>query len=57
MKLLHGETEDHADFYKLKKENQNLKAQLEALSSKGFEFVKNQIGEYFKGKGVDDSSK
>lgn len=55
--MLSGETEEPADFYKLKKENENLKAQLEALNSKGFEFVKSQIEYFFKEKGFGDSSK
>lgn len=56
LKLKSGETEEPADFYKLKKENQNLKAQLEALNSKGFDFVRTQLESFFKDKGLSDSN-
>lgn len=52
MKLLAGETEEPADFYKLKKENQNLKAQLEALNTRGLDFAKAQIEAFLKELGL-----
>ena len=55
MKLIAGETEEPADFYKLKKENQNLKAQLEALNTKGLEFAKAQIEAFLAKLGLGES--
>jgi hypothetical protein len=52
-----GGSEDAADFYNLKKENENLKAQLEALNSKGFDLIKSQIEYFFKEKGFGDLNK
>lgn len=57
LKLIAGETEEPADFYKLKKENQNLKAQLEALNTKGFDFAKASIEAFLKELGLGDSGK
>ena len=50
-----GESAEPADFYKLKKENEQLKAQLEALNKQGFEFVQKQLEMFFKDKGFGDS--
>ena len=52
MKLKSGEAEDPADFYKLKKENTVLKAQLEALNQKGFEHAKSLIDTLMKELGL-----
>ncbi len=52
MKLLAGEAEEPANFYKLKKENALLKAQLEALNTKGFEFAKATIEAFLKELGL-----
>ncbi len=57
MKLLAGEAETPAEFYQLKKENEELKAQLEALNSRGFDLIKSQIEYFFKEKGFGDTSK
>lgn len=57
MKLISGGADEPADFYQLRKENENLKAQLEALNSKGFDFIKTQIEYFFKEKGFGDSNK
>lgn len=57
LRLLSGDTEEPADYYRLKKENETLKAQLEALNSKGFDFIKAQIEYFFKEHGFGDSSK
>jgi len=57
LKLVAGDTEEPADFYKLKKENQVLKAQLEVLNTKGFDFAKVQIEAFLKELGLGDSSK
>lgn len=43
MRLKAGEAVTPGDCYELKKENTILKAQLEALNSKGFEFAKATI--------------
>lgn len=58
MKLKSGEAEEPADFYKLKKENTVLKAQLEALNQKGFEHAKSLIDTLMKelGLGKDGES-
>jgi len=39
---------DVADVYALQKENQALKAQMEALNDKGFDFIKGQLEVLFK---------
>ena len=52
-----GETEEPADFYKLKKENQILKAQLDILNTKGFDFAKAQVESFLKELGLGDSGK
>lgn len=57
LKLLNGDTEEPADFYKLKKENQILKAQLDVLNTKGFDFAKAQIEAFLKELGLGDSGK
>ena len=57
LKLVAGDTEEPADFYKLKKENQVLKAQLDVLNTKGFDFAKVQIEAFLKEMGLGDSSK
>jgi hypothetical protein len=56
LKLQAGEAEDPADFYKLKKENTVLKAQLEALNSKGFDFAKATIEGFLKELGIAGDS-
>jgi len=57
MKLMAGEDETPATNYKLRKENERLKAALEALNSKGFDFLKAQIEYFFKEHGFMDNSK
>jgi hypothetical protein len=57
LKLLAGDTEEPADYYKLKKENQILKAQLDVLNTKGFDFAKAQIEAFLKELGLGDSGK
>jgi hypothetical protein len=62
MRMQTGEANEPADFYKLKKENASLKAQLEALNTKGFEFAKANIDAFLKelgltGTGGGESSK
>ena len=57
LKLMAGETEEPADFYKLKKENQILKAQLDILNTKGFDFAKAQVEAFLKELGLGDSGK
>ena len=52
LKLLAGEAEEPANFYKLKKENALLKAQLEALNTKGFEFAKATIEAFLQELGL-----
>ena len=42
-KLANGQASEPADFYKLRKENEKLKAQMEALNDKGFDFIKGQL--------------
>lgn len=39
-KLANGEASQPADFYSLRKENEKLKAQMEALNDNGFDFIK-----------------
>ena len=56
LKLQAGEAEDPSDFYKLKKENTVLKAQMEALNSKGFEFAKTTIEGFLKELGIGGDS-
>ncbi len=56
LRLVSGETSDPSDTYALRRENESLKAQLEAMNAKGFEMVSVQIKEYFKGKNVGDTS-
>ena len=52
LKLRAGEAEEPADFYKIKKENTLLKAQMEALNTKGFEFAKATIEAFLKEMGL-----
>jgi hypothetical protein len=52
IRLKSGETEEPSDFYKLKKENATLKAQLEALSSKNEETAKNLLNSILKELGL-----
>ena len=52
-----GDTEEPADFYKLRKENQMLKAQLDVLNTKGFDFAKAQIEAFLKELGLGESGK
>ena len=47
-KLVNGEAAEPADFFKLKKENEKLRAQMEALNDQGFAFIKGQLEELFK---------
>lgn len=56
LKLQAGAAEEPSDFYKLKKENTVLKAQLEALNSKGFEFAKATIDAFLKELGLGGDS-
>ncbi len=56
MKLKTGETDDPGDFYKLKKENAMLRAQLEALNTKGFEFARTTIEAFLKELGLTGES-
>lgn len=56
LKLISGETEEPADYYKLKKENQNLKTQLKALDEKGFDLVRGQLELFFKDKEMSAST-
>jgi hypothetical protein len=42
-KLANGEAEMPADVYRLKKENEDLKRQMESLNNKGFDFIKGQL--------------
>lgn len=57
LRLKAGDTEEPADFYKLRKENEILKAQLEVLNTKGFDFAKAQIEQFLKELGLGDSGK
>ena len=52
MRLKAGEAVTPGDCYELKKENALLKAQLEALNSKGFEFAKTTIEAFLKELGL-----
>ncbi len=56
IRLKSGETEEPSDFYKLKKENATLKAQLEALSSKNEETAKNLLNSILKELGLKGDS-
>ena len=56
IRLKSGETEEPSDFYKLKKENTTLKAQLEALSSKNEETAKNLLNSILKELGLKGDS-
>lgn len=56
MKLKAGEEEYPASYYKLKKENDYLKAQLEALKTRGMDLLKDQLEIFFKNNGLLDSS-
>ena len=47
-KLVNGETSEPADFYRVTKENEKLKAQMEALNDKGFDFIKDRLEILFK---------
>ena len=38
--LINGDVNENSDFYALKQENQKLKIQMEALSEKGFDYIK-----------------
>jgi len=50
LRLLSGDSSDPADAYALRRENESLKAQMEALNSKGFEVITNQVKLMFKDK-------
>ena len=52
MRLKAGEPVTPGDCYELKKENALLKAQLEALNSKGFEFARATIEAFLKELGL-----
>jgi hypothetical protein len=54
--LLTGEASDPSDVYSLRRENESLKAQMEALNSKGFEQITQQVKLIFKDKKFDDNS-
>ena len=41
--LLQGKAHERADFYKLKKENEQLKTKLELLQNTGFEQIQRQM--------------
>ena len=41
--LLQGKAHEPADFYKLKKENEQLKTKLELLQNTGFEQIQRQM--------------
>lgn len=58
LKLKNGsaETEQPGDYYKLKKENETLKAALDALNTKGFEVISNKITQVFKNKSMGENS-
>jgi hypothetical protein len=43
MKLRSGEADTASDFYELRKENEYLKAQLDALKTEGFSVIKTHI--------------
>ena len=47
-RLVNDEASEPADFYRLRKENEKLKAQVEALNDKGYDFVKGQLEVLFK---------
>lgn len=46
--MVNGETSEPADFYRVTKENEKLKAQMEALNDKGFDFIKDRLEILFK---------
>lgn len=53
MRLKSGEPVTPGDCYELKKENSLLKAQLEALNTKGFEFARATIEAFLKELGLN----
>ena len=53
IRLLQGSAHEPADFYKLKKENESLKAKLDLLQNTGFEQIMKQIQQQIQGLGVN----
>lgn len=57
MRLKTGESDEPGDFYKLKKENATLRAQLDALSTRGHEQAKALIEQFLKELGLTGDGK
>jgi len=56
LRLLTGDASDPSDAYQLRRENESLKAQMEALNAKGFDVISQQVKQIFKDKKFDDNS-
>lgn len=56
LRLLTGDASDPSDTYQLRKENESLKAQMEAVNSKGFDVISQQVKLIFKDKQIGDNS-
>ena len=56
LRLLTGDASDPSDANQLRRENESLKAQMEALNSKGFDVISQQVKQIFKDKKFDDNS-
>jgi hypothetical protein len=56
MRLKSGSQEEQpGDYYKIRKENDTLKAALDAMNTKGFDVISNKITQIFKEKKMGDN--
>ena len=56
IRLLQGNAHEPADFYKIKKENEQLQAKLDMLQNTGFEAIQRQMQQHMMNLGVGGGS-